>query len=176
MRFNKHYRYNYGCDKHINDFLNTEISWVCLVHSSYFEENPLNEIFKTAACTEITTMLFWRPEFALIKVSNITDAWKVSHAFVMHAWCKSCACFRRLRSLLVLKVGLHFPINMMKVFAVKKSSCERVVMTTRPTVNVIDAIGWCCVTCHCCVTCMQIYRDRCRDTQSNWTDGNAFES
>ena len=64
MLFNKHYRYNYGSDKHINDFLNTEISWVCLVHSSYFEENPLNEIFKTAACTEITTMLFWRPEFA----------------------------------------------------------------------------------------------------------------
>ena len=99
--------------KHINDFLNTEISWVSLVHSSYFKENPLNEIFKTAACTEITTMLFWRPEFALIKVSNITDAWKVSHAFVMHAWCKSCACFRRLRSLLVLKFGLHFPINML---------------------------------------------------------------
>ena len=50
--------------KQINDFLNTEISWVSLVHSSYFKENPLNEIFKTAACTEITTMLFWRPEFA----------------------------------------------------------------------------------------------------------------
>ena len=50
--------------KHINDFLNSEISWVSLVHSPYFEENPLNEIFKTAACTEITTMLFWRPEFA----------------------------------------------------------------------------------------------------------------
>ena len=50
--------------KHINDFLNTEISWVSLVHSSYFEENPLNEIFTTAACTERTTMLFWRPEFA----------------------------------------------------------------------------------------------------------------
>ena len=64
MRFNKHYRYNFGCDKHINDFPNTEISWVILVHSSYFEENPLNEIFKRAACTEIKTMLFWRPEFA----------------------------------------------------------------------------------------------------------------
>ena len=62
MRFNKHYRYNYGCDKHINDFLNTEISWVCLVHSSYFEENPLNEIYKTAAFTEITTMLFWKEQ------------------------------------------------------------------------------------------------------------------
>ena len=65
---------------------------------------------------------------------------------------------------------------MMKIFTVKNSSCERVVMTTRPTVKVIDAIGWCCVTCHCCVTCMQIYRHRCSDTQPNRTDGNAFES
>ena len=40
MRFNKNYRYNYGCDKRINDSLNTEISRVCLVHYSYFEENP----------------------------------------------------------------------------------------------------------------------------------------
>jgi len=30
----------------VNDFLNTEISWVCLVHSSYIEENLLNETFK----------------------------------------------------------------------------------------------------------------------------------
>jgi len=37
----------------VNDFLNTEISSVCLVHSSYFEENPLNKNLRTAACTEL---------------------------------------------------------------------------------------------------------------------------
>ena len=83
MGFNKHYRYNYGCDKHINDFLNTEISRVCLVHSSYFEENPLNEISMHWAWIGKITIMLWRPEFALISI--ITDAWKLSHAFVMNA-------------------------------------------------------------------------------------------
>lgn len=91
-----------------------------------------------------------------------------------HPSCRNFVTLAMISSLLSTSSSSHSA--MMRVFTIKNSSCERVVMITHSTVKVIDVIGWCCITCRCCVTCMQIYRDRCSDTQPNGTDGHAFES